>query len=185
MTMRFSRRRAGLGLLFLFLASSAAMVATSVDAAAPDGWFLAGDRRNDYDTGVDKSKVEQAKGFGTLMQTVDAAKYRGKRVRLAAHIKSERLDDWAGLWMRVDGEGNKLLAFDNMESRPIKGSVDWKRYEVVLDVAADAKAVAFGVLLAGKGTVFMNGVAIDPVDKSVPTTVVSAKPEPANLDFDK
>jgi hypothetical protein len=200
MTMRSDRRRAGLAPLLIFITSAAALSTSPLQAAPPDGWIVAGDRRGDYDSGVDKSiiyggkasaylksKVEETKGFGTLMQTVDAEKYRGKRVRLAAHIKGERLNEWAGLWMRVDGPADKVLAFDNMADRAITGTVDWKRYEVVLDVAPEAKAIAFGVLLSGKGTVFMNGVALDPVDKSVPTsgTLPPHKTEPANLDFDK
>ena len=42
-------------------------------------------------------------GFGTLMQTFKAEKYRGKRLRLTGYVKSEGVADWAGLWVRVDG----------------------------------------------------------------------------------
>jgi len=29
--------------------------------------------------------------------------YRNKRMRLSAAVKSEGIEDWAGLWMRIDG----------------------------------------------------------------------------------
>ncbi len=35
--------------------------------------------------------------------------------------------------MRVD-KGPKMLAFDNMQDRPIKGASNWQRYAVVLEV---------------------------------------------------
>lgn len=33
----------------------------------------------------------------------------------------------AGLWMRVDSPTPTPLAFDNMQARPIKGTLDWRR----------------------------------------------------------
>ena len=36
---------------------------------------------------------------------------------------------WAGLWMRVD-KGKDMVAFDNMQDRPIKGTTDWQRYYI-------------------------------------------------------
>jgi hypothetical protein len=202
MNKKFHRRHAGLLLLGIFVASTAATIIGQVDAAVPEGWIQAGSRPEDYDMGVDrtlvrdgkptayiKSKNQQATGFGTLMQMVDAGKYKGKRLRLYAQVKSELVSDWTGLWMRVDGDRQRVLAFDNMEKRAIRGSTDWKRYEVVLDVSPEAKAVAFGVLLVGRGKVFLNGLGLEPVDRAVATTEMSiSEPldsEPANLDFDR
>jgi hypothetical protein len=58
---------------------------------------------------------------------------------------------WAGLWMRVDGQEPKMLAFDNMQGRPIQGTTAWKRYEVILDVDPQATAIAFGILWTRRG----------------------------------
>jgi hypothetical protein len=74
-----------------------------------------------------------------------------------------------------------------MGNRPIKGTTDWKRYEVVLDVADQATAVAFGILLTGKGSVEVDTFRIEVVDASVPTTTPpkSMLPvSPRNLGFD-
>ena len=55
--------------------------------------------------------------------------------------------------MRVDGpDSGRHLAFDNMLDRPIKGTTDWTRYAVVLDVDKTAVAIAFGVLAGGEGS---------------------------------
>ena len=91
------------------------------------------------------------------MQMIDATDYRGKRVRFSAHVKAAGIASWAGLWMRIDGPAvpgspmPAMLGFDNMNDRPIKGTMDWTRHDVVLDVPARARAIAFGILLSGPG----------------------------------
>jgi hypothetical protein len=59
------------------------------------------------------------------MQVFRADDYRGKRLRLSGYVKAEKIDQWAGLWMRIDGE-NKTLGFDNMENRGIRGPATGK-----------------------------------------------------------
>jgi hypothetical protein len=63
------------------------------------------------------------------MQMFKADLYRSKRHQLSAYIRAEGIEDWAGLWMRVDGPDGETSAFDNMERRPIKGTIDWRRYQ--------------------------------------------------------
>ena len=109
-------------------------------------------------------------------------------MRLTAWVKSENVADWAAVWMRVDGPGGTQLAFDNMQKRPIKGTTDWTKVEIVLDCAAEAQNLAFGVLLSGAGKVWLDDVTFAVVTADVPTTGESAPPpaqEPANLDFEK
>jgi hypothetical protein len=191
----------GRGLRRLLLAAAALplmpMMGGLALAKLPDGWIKAGDRPNAYDMDVDptalfggkpsarvRSKEKAIDGFGTLMQTVKAGDYRGKRVRLTANVKTENVEDWAGLWMRVDSGNRRATSFDNMEDRPMKGTLDWKPYQVVLDVDNEADAVAFGILLEGTGTVWLNQARIEVVDKTVPTTGGGNK-APVNLDFAK
>ena len=182
------------GLVLLLTCSMA------LQAAAPTSWLLAGSKPASYDTGTDaqaaynghpsaylKSKEPVSDGFGTVMQEFRADKYAGKRLRLSAFVKSDAVQDSAGLWMRVD-KGRDSVAFDNMQGRPIKGTTGWQKYEVVLDVPQDATGIFFGVLLGGSGEVWLNSVKLEVVGTDVPTT--GAKPpklpdEPANLSFDK
>ena len=72
-------------------------------------------------------------------------------MRLAAHVKSTDVQLWAGLWMRVDSHARRAVAFDNMNAGAIKGTTDWTRYEIVLDVADDGAQTVLGVLLEGDG----------------------------------
>jgi hypothetical protein len=169
------------------------------NSATPQGWSLAGGKPANYETGVDpqasyhgfpsaylKGKPSATEGFGTLMQEFSASQYAGKRVRLRASVKAEGVDDWAGLWMRVD-KGARAVGFDNMQDRPIKGTTTWQDYDVVLDVPQDATLIAFGILLSKSGSVWLNGVKFETVGADVPTTAKAPKqlPEgPANLNFE-
>jgi hypothetical protein len=75
-----------------------------------------------------------------LMQSVRAERYIGKKVRLSGLVKSQEVVSWAGLWMRVD-KGKDMVVFDNMQDRPIKGTTDWQRYDMVLDVPPDSTGI--------------------------------------------
>jgi hypothetical protein len=171
-------------------------------AEVPKGWFMAGSKPADYESSVDsgnayggqpsaylRSKKSQAQdGFGTLMQNFSAEPYVGKRVRFSAFVKSENIERWSGLWMRVDGKtGTSPLAFDNMQDRPVKGTSAWRNCEVVLDVPAGATGIFLGILLDGPGTVWMNGAKFEEVATSIPTTdkVKAPAQGPTNLGFDK
>ena len=173
-----------------------ATAATTI--AAESGWFKAGSDPNDYDMGTDthvaytgtssgyiKSSKPEPKGFGTYMQMFDASDYRGKRLCLSAYIKSEGIQKWAGMWMRVDRD-QKPVAFDNMQDRAIKGTQSWNRHEIVLDVDPKAAQIAFGILLEGKGTAWIDDVAFDVVSEQVPVTDMEKKKSssPRNLDFE-
>jgi len=179
----------------------AVVIASSllITAGVPTGWHLAGSKPADYESGIDKqaqynahpsaylkSKTEVIDGFGTLMQNFRADQYAGKRMRFTAFLKSEGVQDWAGLWMRVD-KGKESVAFDNMQDRPIRGSNGWREYAVVLDVPQNATGIFFGVLLSGSGEVWMNSVKVKPVGSEVPTTGSGAtqnRDHPINLDFE-
>jgi hypothetical protein len=174
--------------------------AIALQAAVPGGWLLAGTKPASYDVGTDaqaaynghpsgylKSKVPDTGGFGTLMQAFRADKYLGKRVRFSAFVKSEGIQDWAGLWMRVD-KGTDSVAFDNMQERPIKGTTDWQKYEVVLDVPQDATGIFYGILLGGTGEVWLNSAKFEVVGADVPATGGKGSKladGPTNLDFEK
>ncbi len=144
-------------------------------AAPPEGWFLSGSAPGAYaaeivreaHTGEGSARFGSIKartgGFGTMMQSIAADDYRGQRIRMSAWVRSEQVDDWAGLWMRVDGVGS-MLAFDNMEDRAITGDTVWSEHRIVLDVSEHAEKIAFGILVSGPGTVWLDDVSLTEVD---------------------
>ncbi len=160
-------------------------------------WFMSGDHPQDYEQGIDtdvvlnnkksaylRSKGPEAEGFGTLMQTFKADAYLDKRLRFSAYVRSEDVENWAGLWMRIDGPKGTMLGFDNMQTRPIKGTTDWQQYEIVLDVPQGSLNIAFGILLSGSGQAWLSDLQFTEVSSDVPTTSLRRTHEqPQNLDF--
>jgi hypothetical protein len=162
-------------------------------------WYLSGDRAEDYEYGIDpklnyhgktclylRSRVPQPRDFASVTQMIQASPYRNKRMRLSAALKAEGIEGWAGLWMRIDGVDTHIL--DNMEDRPIQGTIEWRTHEVVLDVPEQSQAIAFGCLLVGKGHLWLSDVRLEEVGRDVPTTPSEEHPRelphaPVDLDF--
>ncbi len=175
--------------------------AFGLEGGVPEGWFLAGSHPQHYAVGITTavsqegkasaslaSRTPQPEGFGTLMQTFAAESYRGKRLRMTGHVRAEAVEDWSGLWMRVDGPQQAPLSFDNMQDRPIKGTGDWRRCDIVLDVPHESAQIAFGILLYGKGQVYLDNVTFEEVATTVDVTDLTKKARlsaPVNLNFEK
>jgi len=165
------------------------------------GWFLAGTKANSYRVGLDKSVFKTGSrsaflesidkninGFGTLMQTCLADDYMGKRVKMTAYIKSKDVSDRAVMWIRVDDSNQppKVLGFGDTQDGPIKGTTDWAKYEIILDVPVESATLNFGVLLSGTGKVWLDGISFEVVNKmETETTGNHVNKKPTNLDFSK
>lgn len=149
-----------------------------------DGWIRDGNPEQ-YEIGIDEAVVhnespslairfnsgDEPTGFAAVCRNLDAGKYLDKRLRMTAFVKTEYVDG-SGLWMRVDGPNeDQPLAFDNMLTRQIKNTTDWKRYEVVLDIPARATAIFYGALLTGKGQMWVADFNFEEVGNDVATTV--------------
>ena len=71
--------------------------------------------------------------------------------------------------MRLDGV-KRMLGFDNMDGRPVKGTTGWKRYEITLDVPESAVNIAFGFFVIEKGKAWADDFLLEAVGKDVPPT---------------
>ncbi len=179
----------------------------------PESWFIAGDQPKSYVMGTDismaksgiysatiKSTATMIDGFGTLMQQCLPDKFIGKRIRMSGYLKSENVAKWAGLWLRVDAD-TAWVSFDNMhdtgKDRSVVGTTDWRKYDIVLDVPANATEISYGALLTGTGQIWFDNLTFEVVDNTVEPTGISKKSdilngekpkgvvdEPSNLDFE-
>ena len=169
----------------------------------PSGWFKAGSKSDSYEMTIEKGAGLDGKnaatiksiekvidGYGTLMQSASSDKFKGKRIRLSGYLKTSEVTEKAGFWFRV-GQPNSqsFLAFDNMMDRPVTGTTDWKKYEIVLDVSDKSSRISYGALLRGTGQVWFDKLTFEVVDKAVPTTgkkieKIKIVSEPLNLDFE-
>ena len=168
------------------------------------GWFKAGNSPESYEIGIEsdvarggkvaymKSIKPKIKGFGSLMQGFIPTEYLGKRVKLSGHLKTKDVQGWSGMWMRIDGEtvqgkSAKMLGFDNMNDRRITGTTDWKQYEIILDVPSESKLIAYGILISGTGSIWMDDLKFEIVENTVSTTKNSNSynlEKPTNTSFE-
>ena len=162
-----------------------------------EGWFKAGTDAKGYEIGTldeDGDRIAYIRSldpdpdkFGTLMQSFSAVDYLGERIRLKAMIRTRDVQNWVGMWMRVD-KGKHSVAFDNMEERALHGTTDWQACDIVLDVPDDADKIALGLLLGGEGRAEWKAISFETVSKDVPLTGKyqhrRAK-APSNLNFEQ
>ena len=162
--------------------------------ALPDGW-TGGSASSAFVLGLDRTTVHGGKSagyiastvanttaFATLTQFFRADNYRGRRVRWSGWIRSRDVGAaGAGLWMRIDGPG-VILAFDNMSSRPITGTSDWRQVSVVLDVPTNAIGIACGALLQAAGDIVVDDFRLDVVGPETPVTNTLSAPAPGGVD---
>ena len=126
----------------------------------PHAWYKAGNKPECYEMGIAKKKgidgsnaatiksVEsEINGFGTLMQNFSPVNYLGKRIRMKGMLKTKKVSEWSGIWLRIDTmEPADFASFDNMHDgktdRSISGTNDWTEYEIVLDIPKTATNIS-------------------------------------------
>jgi RNA polymerase sigma factor (sigma-70 family) len=142
---------------------------------------------SDYDSGIDPNvkRMPESQPAGMIRCTAEtptvrnpgframttiSGPYRGKRIRLSGYLKSENVESFAGLILVVWGPDQRVLANDDMGGRPVLGTTDWKKYDIVADVPMDAERIDLGVVLRGKGTLWSDGLELSVVNNTVPFT---------------
>jgi hypothetical protein len=162
-------------------ASTLWVMAAESAGKLPAPWVVSGERPSSYQAGIDNVETFSGKGakflryvqgddkrFASLAQAISAQRYLGQRVRFRAMIKTRDVNDWAGLWMQVQASNRTNAAFYNSQDQPVKGTTRWQLRSVTLDVPEDATAIAFGVINAGRGQVWIDELSFEVVGKDVP-----------------
>ncbi|MBC7898524.1 MAG: hypothetical protein H7070_00600 [Saprospiraceae bacterium] len=169
----------------------------TVDLQPPLGWRKTGSHRPDYDFQLDSIVKRSGKASGILrsrstatneshaamVQGVKPGNYRGKRIRISGYLKTENVSNYSGFWLRIDDADDEFfpLAFDGMKDRIIKGTNDWKKYEVILDVPDRAGLIFFGVNLVGSGQVWADDLQLEIVGNDIASTGLPTTPEMATI----
>ena len=84
--------------------------------------------------------------------------YQGNKIKLTGYIKTENVTDgYGGLWMRIDPS----VGYGNMNNRGVKGTTNWKKYEIELDLKpSQAKKIVVGGMLVGRGKMWIDNFEI-------------------------
>jgi len=107
--------------------------------------------------------------FGLLDQRIEAAAYRGKRVRLRAAIRTEVTGpgNQAYLWLHVTKKWAfppSTAFYDDMSDRPITNR-EWQEYEILGEVPEDAEIIDYGMALVGDGRAWIDAVSVEVVNE--------------------
>ena len=105
---------------------------------------------------------------GSFVQRLDATAYRGKRVKLRVAARAELSGAGNLSWLRLTVSrkafGPQSAAFDSLDKYPIT-SAEWRIYEIIADVPADADSISYGLGLVGDGKAWLDSVSVEVVDK--------------------
>jgi C-terminal processing protease CtpA/Prc len=157
-----------------------------IENGKPEGWEIFGNGA--HKLSIDTVNVYSGKSSAVIEQQGDGAnfkawsysipaKYAGNKIKLTGYLKTQDVSEgWAGLWLRIDPS----VGFDNMQNRGIKGTNDWKKYEIELDLKPDqARKIVFGGLLVGKGKMWLDDldITIDgaPLEETKPRKLLPAE----------
>ena len=99
--------------------------------------------------------------YGSFSQRIDAAAYRGSRIRLRAAARADVTGpgNRAYLWLRVMKKGQNVAFYDNMADRPITAR-EWREVEIVGDVPVEAETIDYGYALVGDGRAWLDSVSL-------------------------
>lgn len=192
-------------LMIFSLSTQAAEQNLKIEVGVP-GWFE-GTQDGDFEVGTDieenhngkksgyiKSLVEKPKEFGNLSQAFAPTDFLGKRLKISTWVKAKITSGSANCWARVDGkwskkDGIRFGSFDNMTDRPIAGTTDWTKYDIVVDVPEESTNLSFGCMLIGTGHVWIDDFSFEVVSKETPLTGISSgepsQKEPFNINFEE
>ncbi len=124
----------------------------------PRGWTLDGATTDPGERHAGARSLRlAAQSSATSAAPVDSV--RGKRVRVRAWVKTREVKEWAGLWVRARGRRQQLL-LDDARRLGLRGTTDWTLVEVTLVVPHQAESVSYGVELTGKGTAWIDDLAL-------------------------
>lgn len=93
-----------------------------------------------------------------VMAMLPIERLRDRRVRLGGWIRTAAVGELAGLWVRVDGGAGEVLGFESMQGRGPKGTTEWARFEIEVDVPPEAQQVMCGAQLEGGGEAWFDAL---------------------------
>lgn len=120
---------------------------------------------------------------GSLVQTISAMPYRSQRINFSTYLKTEAVEHVAGAGVIVFDADFQPVNLYNWRFGNLRGTNDWQRTDIVLDVPEDAVYLSIHTALQGNGIVWVDDWAIEIVDETTPITQAYAFNNPSFEEF--
>jgi hypothetical protein len=166
----------------------------------------------DKETKVSGEASLHVKGVGSnrsyfsMFQGFKADAYHGKRLRFSGQLRTKEVQDKvrpdeqfarAFLWLLIHNTKGQQVVSDEMFDRSLRGTNDWTRCEIVVDVPHDAHKITIGARMILEGEMWVDDLQLEVVGKNVkptvePQLIMYERPiqkdlpdQPVNLDLEK
>lgn len=121
--------------------------------------------------GLRRGKVPWEWGSGTQQHAVNAAPYRGKRIRLSAEGRAVVTGGWDGAYLALFADqgkpgwigGDQVVAACRTTLDEPWTRDNWEPRHLEIDVPVDADYLAFAFVLAGNGSAWIRSITLEPV----------------------
>jgi hypothetical protein len=100
--------------------------------------------------------------YGNLVQSLPAAGYTPRRLRLRAAIRVEGQGTRAQMWLKLDRADNSIAFQENMGARPITSS-EWQTYDIQAVAGRETARIGFGVAVHGPGKAWVDDVTLEAI----------------------
>ena len=106
--------------------------------------------------------ADEPAAFANVSTVLPGPAYAGKRLRLSVFLRAQSLGGiGAQLWARADADGRPSIAFANSQATPFRGTRDWTRLTISLDVPENAARIYLGALSLSAGTLWIDDARIE------------------------
>jgi RNA polymerase sigma factor (sigma-70 family) len=108
--------------------------------------------------------------FSTQYFVSDRSVLYGKHVRVTFWLKTRDVYGWVGSFVIILGTDGRHMQYDDMSDRPIRGTTDWRQYEIDTDLPREPCIIYFGPDLYGPGELWADDFRIDLGSANDPVT---------------
>lgn len=104
-----------------------------------------------------QSQEEISRDWTSFSQFIEIESKTTKKFKVVGFVKVETDDAnaWAGVWARIDNNGEEMGFFDNMGNRPITSN-SWQSYTVEGVINSDSRRLNFGGLCLFNGKFYFD-----------------------------
>ena len=131
-----------------------------------------------------QGKQLKQRQWNTAMQLIKPNELLGKRIKFSAWIRTQDIDGYASLWLRVDKD-NGTTDLDNLSDKVIRGNTGWKKYEIYMNIPYNTEGIGFGLILQQNGKAWIDDVSFEVIGELPRNYNASTFGKPINLDFEE